>query len=57
MEVLSDLGGFTAACLPDYDQDSVVHAGFDELLAVVEDGEGLSLLLDGEGTAFGSFFD
>jgi hypothetical protein len=46
VQVLSNLSGFTAASLPDYDQDSVVHTSLNELLAVVKDGKGLSLLFD-----------
>lgn len=29
MQVLSDLGGFSASCLSNDNQDSVVHAGLD----------------------------
>jgi hypothetical protein len=47
VQVLSDLGGLSASCLSNDDQNSVVHTRSDELLTIVENWERLPLLLDG----------
>jgi hypothetical protein len=47
MQVLSDLGGLSASCLSNDNQDSVVHARSNQLLTIVENWKRLPLLLDG----------